>query len=130
MARGKHGTAPLRRLSFASVLRRAGGVDKNTLKQPYHALLREEIELFLRECAGDARAGRKAKSQDKRPLDLEHYAQMLVASHIVRDEAKRQLADAEAEVQRQREYIAALEVKVAALQPEIVSIVPLDGGRS
>lgn len=36
-----------RRLSEAEVLRRAGGVDKNTLKQPYHADVRAELRRFI-----------------------------------------------------------------------------------
>jgi hypothetical protein len=52
-----------RRVSEAQVLRRAGGVDKNTLKQPYHSDIRGELRQFVehvRDALDEGRPGKGA----------------------------------------------------------------------
>ena len=121
------GTATLRRLSLASVLRRAGGIDKNTLKQPYHASLRQEVELFLQEPGWNWPAKKKLANRNNRPVELDHYAQMLVAAHVVRNDALKKLAAAQAEIQRLKAHISSLETEVAILRDKVSNVVPISG---
>ena len=121
------GTVASRRLSLASVLRRAGGIDKNTLKQPYHASLRQEVELFLQEPGWNWPAKKKLANRNNRSVDLDHYAQMLVAAHVVRDDALKKLAAAQAEIQQQKADIASLETEVAILRDKVLNVVPISG---
>lgn len=127
LAEPSNGVATSRRLSLASVLRRAGGIDKNTLKQPYHALLRQEVELFLQEPGRNGPANKKPANRNNRPVELDHYAQMLVAAHVVRDDAMRKLAATQDEIQQQKAHIASLETEVATLRGNISNVVPISG---
>jgi len=82
------------RISQAEVLRRAGRIDKKTLRAPYHAELRQLISGFVlsHKRAKDKSLNRReqypeADSQKAGGYDLAQLAQALVAAQILRDEA-------------------------------------------
>jgi len=121
-----------RRLSLSEVLRRAGGVDKNTLRQPYHGALRAEIEQFL---ASAWTAFPSRKNNGRSPTggslrNLDHYAQMLVAAQILRDEAIRKQKELQAELDQLKGKIAVLETQNESRRQAGTNVVPIDGGSS
>ena len=105
---------PKERLSLALVLRRAGRIDKNTLKRPYHETLRKEVEAFLSKYVSklDVRPKRPAT----RSMQIDDYAQMLVASRIAHEETEKKLDAAESEIKREADEIAALRNELEALR--------------
>jgi hypothetical protein len=92
---GFHTYAPNRgRMSIGEVLRRAGGVDKNTLKAPYHAKVRKEVLAFVttqraRLFAHDRSDARKRAAEAKSDSELvDWYAQIAKAADVRADRAE------------------------------------------
>jgi hypothetical protein len=89
------------RLSVAEVLRRAGNVDKNTLKQPYHARLKEDVDQFVaaqgsKLLAHDLSARRNEANEARSDAELINwYAQVANAAEARADAADRARRDAE-----------------------------------
>jgi hypothetical protein len=79
------------RVSQAEILRRAGNVDKKTLRAPYHVALRDLVSGFVN--AHNPKSAKKlqppvqGRGAWKGGYDLETLAQALVAAQILRDEA-------------------------------------------
>lgn len=119
---------PPRRLSLAYVLRRAGGIDKNTLKQPYHSTLRQEVDNFLRQSSlkPQKKSGLK---EEATPVNLEYYAQLLVAAQIVRDEATRKLAAAELEIETLKARLDSLEAELMNLRDHRAKVISIGVSR-
>ncbi|OJX77438.1 hypothetical protein [Magnetospirillum sp. 64-120] len=83
------------RITIAEVLRRAGGVDKNTLKASYHQALRSEVEAFVASFSPEREAKPSPSAPQGPRHDLERLAQALVAAQVVRDEALARVAELE-----------------------------------
>jgi len=91
-------------------MRIAGKVDKNTLKQPYHAELMKAVDAFISSnSVSVSKPGAKSMTETH---DLGHYAQLLLAAQITRDAA-------EAETEKMRARVDALEEEVRTLRTEL-----------
>jgi BMFP domain-containing protein YqiC len=107
--RGGEKSAPWR-VSRNEVLRRAGKIDKNTLKRPYHKDLKCKVDAFLKEAAAlQTLRSEKLNTIESEQPSLNHYAQMLAAAQITRDSARQ-----EAEALRRK--VAELEAEIANLR--------------
>jgi hypothetical protein len=105
--------APIKRLSRSAVLKRAGKVDKNTLKQPYHDALMKAVDAFL---ASNSIVAKKSNVKSMTEThDLGYYAQLLVAAQIVRDAAQ-------AEARESKARIATLEEENRSLKTELSTV--------
>jgi hypothetical protein len=120
-----------RRLSQSEVLRRAGGIDKNTLKQPYHSDLRAEVERFLDEVRREL-PSKKSKNRSRVGglNNLDYYAQMLVAAQVLRDDAVRKRKELEAELSLLKDRVAVLEREYERLRQAGSNVVSIVGGKS
>jgi hypothetical protein len=106
------------RVSVAEVLRRSGGVDKNTLKKPYHSETRQAVQDFVRRaqarCLAHAEADerRRAAEVEQKADSIERFAQLLYASQYKHD---RTIAEAEA----LRQELAEKDRRIAELVREV-----------
>lgn len=103
----------VKRLSRSAVLALAGKVDKNTLRQPYHAELSKAVDAFVER---NTLAKPKSLSDPKSMTDthdLGHYAQLLGAAQIMRDEARKEANELKARVD-------ALEAENRSLRGELL----------
>jgi hypothetical protein len=133
---GFHSYAPNRgRMSIAEVLRRAGGVDKNTLKEGYHKDLRTDVLAFVaaqkaRLTAHHEAEARKVKAAATSASQMvDSYAQIAKAADFRADEAEREvrrltekLAESDggrlaAEARAEQLQIELSEGRVVRLQP-------------
>ena len=92
---GYHAYGPNRgRMSISEVLRRAGNVNKNTLKEPYHAQLRKDVLKFveaekLRLIAHQRSEARKRAALARTDSELiDWYAQVAKAADFRADKAE------------------------------------------
>jgi hypothetical protein len=115
------------RISVAEVLRRAGGIDKNTLKQSYHAETRAAVRAFVAQaqtrCCAHAKADATARQEERKQEEdsIERYAQLLYAAEYKRDEAI-------AMVQRLQGELAAKDRRIEELEQAVIKLQGLSGG--
>ena len=120
----KAGDPPLsRKISRAEILRRAGNIDKNTLKASYHEDINKALDAFIKK-NNDRHwklHEKKAINTEERPLGLDHYAQMLLVAETKLEQVTAELKDSLATVEALRQKLAALETQNLELRSKNVT---------
>lgn len=119
------------RVSEAEVLRRAGKIDKNTVKQPYHAksrkTLRRLVEWAERKCVADDTGlvtNRKLKQEADRE-EIAYLKQLLATSEVRRD-----IAEDAANAAKRNEKDAVAKALMAEREVERLTQLLLEARRS
>jgi chromosome segregation ATPase len=136
-ATGFHGYPPNRgRISVAEVLRRAGGVDKNTLKEERYAKLRGLVDKFVARQAAKLAAHHRSEERAVARTCLSNsalvdsYAQKFKAAEYRAEVAEQKAASAEERAAELERGCQSLRIELAEARGEITELVSqLSSGR-
>lgn len=128
-ATGFHGYPPNRgRISIAEVLRRAGGVDKNTLKEERYAKLRGLVDKFVARQAAKLSAHHRseeraiARATLSNSAAVEAYAQKFKAAEHRANVSDQKATEAEKQANERALECQSLRTQLAEAQRELADL--------